>query len=186
MKFLSLSAVALLVCAFSAPAQVPVGPGSVKLGKVTANLVKTPEYQITGGQNKRYTLGSWLEMEVEFETAPETIPELTFKYIVQIAGKLLTGEVTHINIPKGREHFSVMYVAPRTLERLAGGKAPTGSIADNVWVEVSYQGQKLDVAAIQRKAIPNVQQVTGLILNKNETPFAPLYYDRYEAIKPTR
>ena len=25
--------------------------------------------------------------------------------------------------------------------------------------------------------------VTGLVLNKNETPFAPLYWDRYEQIK---
>jgi hypothetical protein len=29
-------------------------------------------------------------------------------------------------------------------------------------------------------AIPNV---SGFMLNKNETPFAPLYWDRYEQIK---
>jgi hypothetical protein len=27
--------------------------------------------------------------------------------------------------------------------------------------------------------------VTGLLMNKNETPFAPLYWDRYEQIKAT-
>jgi hypothetical protein len=26
--------------------------------------------------------------------------------------------------------------------------------------------------------------VAGFTLNKNETPFAPLYWDRYEQIKP--
>jgi hypothetical protein len=29
-----------------------------------------------------------------------------------------------------------------------------------------------------------VPQVAGFLLNKNETPFAPLYWDRYEQIKP--
>ena len=29
-------------------------------------------------------------------------------------------------------------------------------------------------------------QVAGLVLNKNETPFAPLYWDRYEQIKNAR
>jgi hypothetical protein len=26
-------------------------------------------------------------------------------------------------------------------------------------------------------------QVSGFVLNKNQTPFAPLYWDRYEQIK---
>jgi hypothetical protein len=29
----------------------------------------------------------------------------------------------------------------------------------------------------------NMSQVSGFVLNKNETPFAPLYWDRYEQIK---
>ncbi len=29
----------------------------------------------------------------------------------------------------------------------------------------------------------NLQQVTGKVLNKNQTPFAPLIWDRYEQIK---
>jgi hypothetical protein len=35
-------------------------------------------------------------------------------------------------------------------------------------------------AAQWYKAIP---ALSGLVLNKNETPFAPLYWDRYEQIK---
>jgi hypothetical protein len=32
-------------------------------------------------------------------------------------------------------------------------------------------------------AVPNLPQTQGLVLNKTQTPFAPLYWDRYEAIK---
>jgi hypothetical protein len=31
-----------------------------------------------------------------------------------------------------------------------------------------------------------IPQISGFVLNKNETPFAPLYWDRYEQIKTAR
>ena len=48
---------------------------------------------------------------------------------------------------------------------------------------MTRQGQTLDQIAYKPTNIPNLPHMTGLVLNKNETPFAPLYYDRYEAIK---
>jgi hypothetical protein len=186
MKKFILSACALALMAFAASAQSPVGPGSVKLGKVQPEVIKTPEYNVTGGPQKRSKIGQWLEVEVEFETKPEDIDELTFKFTVLIEKKLLDGEVTHINIPKGRDHYSVIYVSPRTLEKLTGGRPLTAGSIENVWVEVSKQGQILDKAAFKAGVPPNLPHLTGLILNKDETPFAPLFYDRYEAIKKTR
>ena len=32
--------------------------------------------------------------------------------------------------------------------------------------------------------VQRLPAVAGFTLNKNETPFAPLYWDRYEQIKP--
>ncbi len=183
MKYLFLSIVAVFGLSLTASAQVPVGPGSVKLGKVQPAIIKTPEFQITGGQNKRYKLGDWLEVEVEFETKPEDVDELTFKYTILFEKKLLDGEVTHVSIPKGRDHYSVMYVAPRTLDRLTGGKAITPGSIENIWIEVSRQGQVLDKASFRPGAVPNVPHLTGYVMNKSETPFAALYFDRYEAIK---
>jgi hypothetical protein len=166
--------------------QVPLGPGSVKISKIQPSVVKTPEYQITGGVNKRFKLGDWLEVEVEFDTKAEEIDELTFKYTISVERKLLDGEVTHVSIPKGRDHFSVVFVSPRSLERLTGGKPLTPASIENVWVEVSRQGQVLDRSSFKPGAVPNLPHVSGMVLNKNETPFAPLYFDRYEAIKAAR
>lgn len=176
-------AAALSVAAY---AQVPLGPGSVKLGKVQPAVVKTPDFQLTSGPQKRSKAQDWLEVEVEFETAPETIAELTFKYTILLEKKLLDGEVTHVSIPKGKDHFSVMYVSPRAIERLTGGKPLTAGSIENVWVEATYQGQRLGITSHRPGAIPNAPHLTGLVLNKNETPFAPLFYDRYEAIKAAR
>ena len=186
MKTFSLFACALAAFGLCASAQTPVGPGAVKLGKVALEVVKTPEFNITGGPQKRSKAGQWLEVEVEFDTKPEDIDELTFKFTILVEKRLLDGEVTHINIPKGREHYSVMYVSPRSLEKLTGGKPLTGASIENVWVEVSKQGQILDKASHKPGVPPNLPHLTGMVLNKDETPFAPLFYDRYEAIKRTR
>jgi hypothetical protein len=186
MKTFSLFACALAALAMSATAQTAVGPGSVKLGKVSPEVVKTPEFNLTSGPTKRSKVGQWLEVEVEYETKPEDIDELTFKFTILIEKKLLTGEVTYINIPKARDHYAVVYVAPRTLDKLTGGKPLTGASIENVWVDVLRQGQVLDKQSFRPGVVPNLQQIANLVLIKDETPFAPLYYDRYEAIKKTR
>ena len=187
--FFTLAAAVMLAFGSDAMAQVgaPVGPGSAKLGKVEPSVVKTPEYQITGGQNKRYKLREWLEIEFDYATVPEEIDELTFKVYIEIEKKLLDGEVTYINIPKDREHWGVVYVAPKTLEKLTGGKALTANSIENVWVTVLHQGQEIDKPIAFKPGsgpVPNLPHLTGLVLTKDQTPFAPLYYDRYETMKP--
>lgn len=186
MKILSLFACASLTFALHATAQVPIGPGAIKMGKIKPEIVKTPDFSIKSGPEKRSKSGDWLEIEVEFETKAEEIDEITLQYTVMFENKLLDGQVTHVTIPKGREHYSVMYVSPRALEKLTGGKAVTAGNVQNVWVVASKQGQILDQAAIKNIAIPNLPHINGLILNKAETPFAPLYFDRYEAIKTSK
>jgi hypothetical protein len=34
------------------------------------------------------------------------------------------------------------------------------------------------------KAVPNLPRFEGMLLTKSDTPFAPLWFDRYEAVKP--
>jgi hypothetical protein len=184
MKILSLFVVGFAALTFSANAQVPLTRASIKLGKVEISAPSTPEYQVTGGQNKRYKLGKWIEIEIKYETIPEEIDELTFKFTALIEGKLLDGDVTYVNINKGNEHYAVMYVSPKSIEKLTSGKTLSPASIGNVWVEVSKQGQVLGTEAYKNGNLPNVPHVTGMLLTKNVTPFAPLFYDRYEEIKP--
>lgn len=186
MKIPSILAAGFAALTLAAHAQVPVGPGSVKLGKVAPAMVSTPEYNITGGANKRYEIKKWLEVEISYDTVPAEIDELTFKFTALVEKTLLDGDVSYVNIAKGKDHFAVIYISPKSLDKLTGGKPLTPASIDNVWVEVSRQGQVLAKEQLKPGAQPNVQHKTGMILNKNQTPFAPLYYDRYEEIRPTR
>ncbi len=179
MKILFLSIVAVGTLVTEVLAQAPaVGPGAVKLGEVEVEGIKSPEYQIVGGPQKRSKIGTWLEVEIGYETKIDDIDELSFAYQILVEGKLLDGSVTYVNIPKGKDHFAVMYIAPRSLEKLTNGKTLNPANI-NVWVTVSRQGEVLDAPAAYRPApIPNLPHQPGLVLNKNETPFAPLFYDR--------
>ena len=125
-------------------------------------------------------------MEVEFAAAPEFTDELTFRYFILINGKLLTGEVTHVNVAAGRDNHSVMYVSPRTIARLMGNKPPTPNSIQNIGVQIVQQGAVKAESSIERAPAnwyETMPKIPGLVLNKNETPFAPLYWDRYEQIK---
>jgi hypothetical protein len=124
-----------------------------------------------------------LEFEVGYDTIPDLIDELTFRFTAAVEGKLLVGDVTYQAISKGKDHYAVMYISPKGIAGLTGGKPLTSAAVENVWVQIERQGQVLAKASLKPTPAKNQQQITGLILNKNQTPFAPLYYDRYEEIK---
>ncbi len=176
------------IFAFSAAAFGQGRPAAeFQIGRISKNFVTTPQYTYTGGEqfaaNQR---DRWLEVEVEFAAAPEYTDELTFKYFILINGRLLTGEVTHTNVAAGRENRSVIYVAPRTLTRVMGNKPVTPASVQNIAVQIVQQGAVKSESSIDRAApqwFASMPQVGGFVLNKNETPFAPLYWDRYEQIK---
>src|SRR5436190_18316661 len=113
----AVSALLILTISGSAQTRAP----EFQLTKITRNLVSTPQFSYTGAQqyptNQR---DRWLEVEVEYAATPDFTDELTFKYFVLINGKLLTGEVTHVNIAAGRATHSVVYVSPRALARFVG------------------------------------------------------------------
>jgi hypothetical protein len=180
--------VSLAVIFIGSGAFAQIRSAEFQLTKITKNLVSTPQFTYTGAQqyptNQR---DRWLEIEVEFSAAPDFTDELTFKYFVLINGKVLTGEVTHVNIAAGREDRSVMYVSPRTLARFMGNRPVTPNAVENIAVQITQKGAVKDELSFTKAPgqwYARLPMVTGFVLNKNETPFAPLYWDRYEQIKP--
>ena len=177
---------AIALAAWPAFAQAQRQEYAIK--KLTADLIPTPRYTFQGTDHRVGRPEDWLEIEVQFESAPEWTDELTFRYFIFIANKCLTGEVTHVDIPRGRDLHSVMFVSPRSLARLMEGRSMTAQNVENVGVQIMNKGQVVAVSSIKEvRGNPqwwqNLQQTPGMVINKNDTPFAPLYWDRYEAIK---
>ena len=184
-NFRSIVAALLVLAPLSGQTQVRV-PSDFQITKITKNLISTPQLTFGGEQHPPTGTDRWLEVEVEFAAAPEFTDELTIKYFILFNGKLLSGEVTHVNIPRGRERRSVMYVTPRTLVRFGANRPIASNSVQNVAVQILQKGvvkDELSLARAQPQWYATMPQIAGVVLNKNETPFAPLYWDRYEQIK---
>ena len=188
MKNIAITFAALGLLAAGASAQTlatPVTMKNINLNKISPSVLPTPEYTVNIA-NKRSEALKWFEIEVEFEVnGVELVDELTFQYTVLINNKLCPGEVTHVNIPKGNNRYSVMYISPRSLDRITGGKALNAGMIDNIWVKVSKSGQLLGQIELKKGPLPNLQQMPDQLVKKSETPFQVLWWDRYEAVKNT-
>lgn len=176
----------LLVSASFAHAQGAAG--GFQITKINKNLITAPQYAYVGGEqitsNQR---DLWLSIDTEFTSTLEVADDVVFKYFVLIGGKVLTGEVTHMNILAGRGLRSVMFVPPKVLSRFNGGRPVSAASIQNIAVQIVQQGAVKEEANLNRAAtgwFTSMPQAPGFLLNKNDTPFAPLYWDRYEEIKP--
>lgn len=158
-----------------------------QITKITKNMISSPQFSYTGAQQYQANLREmWLEVEVTFAVGPEVTDELTLKYFILVNGKLLTGEVTHTNVMAGRERRSVMYIPPRALARFNDNRPVTTITVQNIAVQIVQQGSVKDEMSLTRAPAQwysSLPAVNGFVLNKNETPFAPIYWDRYEQIK---
>lgn len=142
----------------------------------------------------------WIEFEVDFECA-EDFPELTLKYgmLIALPGKatrLVEGEVVHVEVTKGKDRHSVMYISPRSLSKLAEGKPFNLQTSVKAqWVEFHAQGELVGLAFKSAAGLNDKQVMSGkdalekvpdALIHKNATPFAPLFTDYFENFKPTR
>jgi len=174
--------------------QVQVPPGSIEIKEVKVNILETPKYNVSGDSKRVPSPQQWIEIETEFESKLPYIPELTFNYFValdvQQTQAVMTGSVTHISITQGNENYSSMYISPGTIAAVLGGRSSfRPDIIDQATVQIMYQGTPLAEGSLNTNPKSpwwtSLRQMAGLLLAKNETPFAPLWWDRYEAIKPS-
>lgn len=192
-----------------ASAQQAALNSEVQITKIEAGFVDTPKIGAAGYSKKSSSRpGAWLEVEVTFDRnavpkEPKYAEELTFNYYVLLKNEtsnedkkptLLTGSVIHTHVPQEKGLHSVMYVSPRTLARFFDGKPPVNAQQSVTDVGVTVSGKNGLLAIATSKGTVKGDKgwwdntapfspTPGALLNKNETPFAPLEWDFYEAIK---
>jgi hypothetical protein len=192
-------AIGLIAADISAFGQAP--NTDYKILKIEPSFLESPSYSGPRDKRPKEKAKPWLEVDVSFQWQPRLrqpnyTDELIFNYYILLKNKspqnpkgtLLVGEVTHMGIRQEKEMHSVVYVTGRTLNRFLG-KDPNNPEAalEDVGVAITKQGQQVASASWKSKSgnwWPQLPQTPGFVLNKNETPFAPLAWDFYETIKP--
>lgn len=171
------------------------------------NNALTPEFNIGVGPQKKAPSQKWLWVEVAFTYQatgknPPPLDDLKMTYYILLndkspenkQGTLLVGSVTLTGVTAGGPSElkrSVMLVSPQVLKRFFGGRAPANmsSAFQAIGVTASVQGQIVAQESIglgkgKKDWWTQFQQgPPGLVLTKDQTPFAPLFYDYFEATK---
>ncbi len=79
-----------------------------------------------------------------------------------------------------------MYVPPHALAYILGNRPPNLTSVENVAVQLLQKGEvkdELSLARVRPQWFAALPALSGFVLNKNETPFGPLFWDHYEQIK---
>jgi len=178
------------------PVRVAPGEG-IDVKGVKVDTQKTPRWQVADVKDKSVkSPRDWLEIEVEFEPSKVdprggVIGELLFRFYVGIQGpdgvKVLTGDVTHINVVDGeRDYHSAMYVSPSNLGKITGDFRRFQTTAvKGVGVEIFHNGV---IVGGDSDTGSKFWEAAGYspqpgIEPKHKTTFAPLWLDRYADVK---
>ena len=185
------SLIALTLLAYALPCLAAPGADFV-IKKVELDSPLSPDFQ-QNQQNPtiRWAPQKWVKMEVTFDAVPDNTDELVFNYYVYFAKRLFVGHVTHVNIAKGHDLHSVMYMSPKALLRAVQRATPLPNWPiEQISVTITKPGVAEPLAIGNLKGQANaawwasMKQEEGFLMNKSETPFAPLCWDHYEAVKP--
>ena len=135
----------------------------------------------------------WLKIEVQFESRPDWADDVQVKFYVlmkyqakdRVEEKMFVGDVTHINVAKGGQHFSAMFMSPNALKRYGNGQAEV--ITARIFYNGAVVSTKTDAPGKSVKAgwWDEKTPILGCLLPPQETPWAPVACEHFESIKPT-
>jgi hypothetical protein len=177
----------------------------VSADKPTFDDLQSPEHA-GGGRQKPFKPKNWLEVEVKLNIAPSATTKskvcerLTMKWYVAVKNPdkaggmlLLTKEVEHMNIPCEEDVYCSVYLSPVSIKRITGFDRAGKSAVEAVGYEILINGEKVASDTTKFKvgwwSAPSdkiSRSETVPLLNKSETPFSFMWWDRYAEVSTSR
>ena len=165
-----------------------------------------PSPEFPGGKSKAFKPKDWLEIETKLNLSlsPEPASKTCDKVIVKwyVADKnpekpgtflLISKDIEYVNVPLSEDVYCSVYLSPSSIKRLTGfDRAGKGSV-EYVGFEVLINGEKVAQETSKGKVgwwsaasdkISRTEKVP--LLNKAETPFASMWWDRYAEVSAER
>lgn len=161
-----------------------------------------PSPEFSGGKQKSFKPKDWLEIETKLKVslAPEpkskTCEKLTVKWYVAVKNPeksgsmlLLTKDIEHVNIPLDEDIYCSVYLSPASIKRLTGSDKGGKNAVEAVGYEVLINGEKVATETSKFKAgwwntasDKISRSDTVPLLNKFQTPFSNMWWDRYAEV----
>jgi hypothetical protein len=168
--------------------------------KPTFDDLPSPEF--SGGKQKSFKPKDWLEIEAKLKIAlsPEpnskTCEKVTVKWYIAVKNPeksgtflLLTKDIEHVNAPLDEDIYCSVYLSPASIKRLTGSDKGGKNAVQYVGYEVLINGEKVVAETDKGKvgwwnaASDKISRSdTVPLLNKSETPFSTMWWDRYAEV----
>ena len=161
-----------------------------------------PSPQFSGTKDKGFKPKDWLEIETKLkislspEPPSKTCDKITVKWFIAVKNPekpstmlLLTKEVEHVNVPLDEDVYVSVYLSPGSIKLLTGSDKGGKQAVEAVGYEVLVGGEKKMVETSKFQPgwwdkpsdkIARSEKVP--LLNKSETPFSNMWWDRYAEI----
>jgi hypothetical protein len=196
-----LSAIAVATIGVSFDSIANAQSFKVEPEKPTFDDIPSPDFNVS--KSKKFQPKDWLEIEASFkvqmspEPSSKTAERVMVKWYIAVehpekkgAYLLLTKDITHVNVPLNEEIFSSVYLSPASIKRLTGRDRAGKSSVNLVGYEVLVNGEKVaqETSGSSKAGWWNTtsdkisRSDTVPLLNKMETPFANMWWDRYAEI----
>lgn len=204
-----LSVLLLALACTPLAAQVANSPIVFAQDAITTSFVPAPPN--LGGTSGSSPSAQWLKVEFHYASNPAVPNKFTDagKFVDAVQFKIwiegrdlyaadaptkdgvavgLTGTITYVNIPAGRDNYGVFYVAPDTLNRYSTERGSTDfDRTFNIHIEASVGGALVDYFDKNKETDKNWYQtlkpVDGLVYRQDQSPFTMADPDRYPPIK---
>ncbi len=168
----------------------PSRPQDFEINNVRQFYRNAPSYGASAsslGGNGSWSSDQWLIIDVDFGSDLEWADDIQLKFFVLIGerasdAKLLTGQLSLLNVEKGSRHFAAMFVHPSTLKRYGRGKVK--AVAVQLFHQNRLMAQESDPKTKQRWW-EQYSPSPGFLLTPAESPWSVLGHERYEAIRGT-
>jgi len=195
----------LVVIAF-APAAPAQTVKKIEASDPTFEDLQSPSVAGNTGK-KSWKPKDWLEVEVKVKLEPGRsaprdghVDRLTVRWYVAVENKidkagqkyfLMEKEVTHVNVPLDEDFYLSCYLSPATIKRLTGSERAGKNSITAVGGEITVVGASAPARFTSQGSVskpwwqsPTMQRTNKYpLLDKNETPFKFLWWDRYLEIE---
>ncbi len=195
----------LSISASAALALLSIASAHGQAAKVTGqkpSFDTLPSPEFSGGKQKSFKPKDWLEIEasVKVMLSPEpkskTCDRMTVKWYVAVKNPeksgtflLLTKTVDYVSVPLNEEVYTSVYLSPASVFSLTGSSKGGKQAVEYVGYEVLINGVK--AAEETSKGKPGwwntaskglARSESPPLLNKTETPFNNMWWDRYAEV----
>ncbi len=165
-----------------------------------------PSPEFSGGKNKAFKPKDWLEIETKLKVSlsPEprskTCDKITVKWYIAVKNPdkvgtmlLLTKTIDHVNIPLDEDIYCSVYLSPASIKRITGNDRGGKAAVEYVGYEVLVNGEKMSQETNKGQpgwwnaASDKISRSESVpLLNKAETPFSNMWWDRYAEVNVER